>query len=67
MVLNLMIGQLTPPFGIVLYVLVRVGNIDFEKLVKALVPFYFPIAAVLILIIMFPALVTFLPDLVFGP
>ena len=28
MVLNLMIGQLTPPFGIVLYVIVRVGKSD---------------------------------------
>jgi len=66
MVLNLMIGQLTPPFGIVLYVLIRVGNIDFDRLVKACVPFYFPIAAVLFLIIFFPDLVTFLPNLVFG-
>ncbi len=67
MVLNLMIGQLTPPFGIVLYVIVRVGKIDFDKLVKACVPFYFPIFIVLLMIIFFPALVTFLPDLVFGP
>lgn len=66
MVLNLMIGQLTPPFGIVLYVLIRVGNIDFDRLVKACVPFYFPIAAVLFLIIFFSDLVTFLPNLVFG-
>jgi tripartite ATP-independent transporter DctM subunit len=67
MVLNLMIGQLTPPFGIVLYVIVRVGNIDFDQLVKACVPFYFPIFIVLLLIIFFPTLVTFLPNLVFGP
>ncbi|MBW1695683.1 MAG: TRAP transporter large permease [Deltaproteobacteria bacterium] len=66
MVLNLMIGQLTPPFGIVLYVIVRVGNIEFDKLVKACVPFYFPIFVVLLIIIFFPSLVTFLPDLVFG-
>ncbi len=66
MVLNLMIGQLTPPFGIVLYVIVRVGEIEFDKLVKACVPFYFPIFIVLLLLIFFPALVTFLPNLVFG-
>lgn len=66
MVLNLMIGQLTPPFGIVLYVIARVGDIEFDKLVRACVPFYFPIFIVLLLIIFFPALVTFLPDLVFG-
>jgi TRAP-type C4-dicarboxylate transport system permease large subunit len=61
-----MIGQLTPPFGIVLYVIARVGEIEFDKLVRACVPFYFPIFIVLLLIIFFPALVTFLPDLVFG-
>jgi len=66
MVLNLMIGQLTPPFGIVLYVIVRVGEVDFDKLVKACIPFYFPIFIVLLLIIFFPKLVTFLPDLVFN-
>lgn len=66
MVLNLMIGQLTPPFGIVLYVLIRVGNIEFGRLVRACVPFYFPIAAVLFLIIFFSDLVTFLPNMVLG-
>ena len=65
MVLNLMIGQLTPPFGIVLYVLIKVGNISFDKLVKALVPFYIPIFVVLVMIILFPSLVTFLPNLFF--
>ncbi len=66
MVLNLMIGQLTPPFGIVLYVLMKVGNISFDKLVKALVPFYIPIFIVLVMIILFPSLVTFLPNLFFA-
>lgn len=63
MVLNLMIGQLTPPFGIVLYVLMKVGNISFDKLVKACMPFYIPIFIVLVMIILFPSLVTFLPNL----
>ncbi len=66
MVLNLMVGQLTPPFGIVLYVLIRVGNIEFDRLVRACLPFYIPIIIVLILIIAFPFLVTFLPNLVLG-
>lgn len=64
MVLNLMIGQLTPPFGVVLYVVVRVGQVPFDRLVRACVPFYFAIGAALILIILFPSLVTFLPNLI---
>lgn len=66
MVLNLMLGQLTPPFGIVLYVLMEVGEIPFDKLVKALVPFYLPILVVLALTVAFPPLVTWLPGLVIG-
>jgi tripartite ATP-independent transporter DctM subunit len=66
MVLNLMIGQMTPPFGVVLYILVRVGNIPFDRLVKACIPFYFPTFVVLLLIIFFPSIVTFLPSAVFG-
>jgi tripartite ATP-independent transporter DctM subunit len=64
MVLNLMIGQLTPPFGVVLYVVVRVGQIPFDRLVRACVPFYLPLVTVLALIIIFPPLVTFLPNLI---
>ncbi|HSD52488.1 MAG TPA: TRAP transporter large permease [Candidatus Methylomirabilis sp.] len=64
MVLNLMIGQLTPPFGVVLYVVVRVGQIPFDRLVRACLPFYVPLAIVLALIILFPSLVTFLPTMI---
>ena len=65
MVLNLMIGQLTPPFGVVLYIIVRVGNIPFNRLVRACIPFYFPTMAVLLLCIFFPFLITLLPKIVF--
>ena len=66
MVLNLMLGQLTPPFGIVLYILMEVGEMPFDRLVKALVPFYLPILVVLALTVAFPPLVTWLPGLVIG-
>lgn len=66
MVLNLMIGQMTPPFGIVLYVLTRVGEIDFDRLVKAFIPFYIPLFVVLLMIIFFPFFVTYLPNLIYG-
>lgn len=66
MVLNLMIGPLTPPFGVVLYVIVRVGQVPFDRLVRACVPFYFAIGAALVLIILFPPLVTFLPTMILG-
>ncbi|MCG8548646.1 MAG: TRAP transporter large permease [Alphaproteobacteria bacterium] len=62
MVLNLMIGQLTPPFGIVLYILQRVGDIAYDQLVRALLPFYGPIGIVLILTILYAPIATWLPS-----
>src|SRR5690606_4529122 len=48
MVLNLMIGLLTPPVGMVLYVLARVANISFERCVVATAPFLVPLIVVLL-------------------
>jgi tripartite ATP-independent transporter DctM subunit len=66
MVLNLMLGQLTPPFGIVLFVLTKISGVDMGRLVRASLPFYIPILVVLILLILFPPLVTYLPGTVLG-
>jgi len=40
MLLNLTIGLITPPVGVVLYATCTVGNTTFERLIKALMPFY---------------------------
>ena len=66
MVLNLMIGLLTPPFGIVLFVMVKVSGLKFEEVVKSTLPFLIPLFVVLILIVIFPGLVTALPNLLMG-
>jgi tripartite ATP-independent transporter DctM subunit len=64
MVLNLMIGLLTPPFGVVLFVMTGISDLPFERIVRATAPFLIPLLAVLALITVFPALVTWLPTLV---
>jgi tripartite ATP-independent transporter DctM subunit len=66
MVLNLMIGLLTPPFGVVLFVMAGVSGLPFERIVRATAPFLIPLLAVLALITIFPPLVTWLPNLVMG-
>jgi len=66
MVLNLMIGLLTPPFGVILFVMVQVGGLSFEKVVRCTAPFLIPLLVVLGLITVFPPLVTWLPNLVMG-
>jgi len=67
MVLNLMIGTLTPPIGIVLFVVARVAQLPFEAVTRATAPFLVPLVTVLGLITVFPELVLFLPRLVLGP
>ncbi|TVQ30477.1 MAG: TRAP transporter large permease [Geminicoccaceae bacterium] len=63
MVLNLMIGLLTPPVGMVLYVLARVANVSFEEAVRAVLPFLIPLLGSLAIITFVPQTTTFLPDL----
>ncbi len=65
MVLNLMIGLLTPPVGTVLYVISRVSGLKFERCLVGTLPFFIPLVAVLLLITFFPDLVLFLPRLVY--
>jgi tripartite ATP-independent transporter DctM subunit len=64
-VLNLMIGLLTPPVGGLLFLEARIADISFEALVRAVTPFLVALLAVLALITYCPPLVTFIPNLVF--
>ena len=61
MVLNLMIGLLTPPVGMVLFILARVANIPFDRTVRAVSPFLIPLVFVLLLITLFPQLTLAVP------
>lgn len=62
-VLNLMIGTITPPVGIVLFITARVANLPFDKVCKATWPFLWPLVAVLAAITLIPSLTTYLPAL----
>jgi tripartite ATP-independent transporter DctM subunit len=61
MVLNLMIGLLTPPVGMVLYVLSRVAKVPFERCASATLPFLIPLVIVLLLITFIPQISMWLP------
>jgi tripartite ATP-independent transporter DctM subunit len=65
-VLNLMIGTITPPVGVVLYVTAKVANVPFERMARAVVPWLVPLFAVLVLITVWPAVTTAVPRLVMG-
>ena len=61
MVLNLMIGLLTPPFGLVLFVISKIGNISIGRFSKALVPWLGALLAALLLITFIPQLSLWFP------
>ncbi len=65
MVLNLMIGLLHPPMGMVLFVLARVANLSFERTTMAILPWLLPLLVALGIITYVPSLVLWLPRLFF--
>ena len=61
-VLNLMIGLLTPPVGMCLYATARVADISLDRMIKAILPFYIPLIIALLAITYIPGIVTWLPN-----
>lgn len=61
MTLNLMIGLLHPPLGMVLFVLSRVAKLSVERTTMAIVPWLLPLFIALILITFVPAITLWLP------
>ncbi len=66
MVVSCEVGFLTPPVGANLLVAARITNLGIDRISVAVIPFVFAYILVLVLIAAFPAVVTFLPDLVYG-
>jgi tripartite ATP-independent transporter DctM subunit len=65
-VLNLMIGTVTPPVGVVLYVVANIAKISFERMSRAIVPFLVPLLVVLAGVTLWPPLTTWLPGALIG-
>jgi TRAP-type C4-dicarboxylate transport system permease large subunit len=61
MVLNLMIGLLTPPLGVVLFVLARISRLSIERTTAAIMPWLVPLLLALAAITYIPALTLWLP------
>ena len=61
MVLNLMIGLLHPPMGMVLFVLARVAKLSVERTTMAILPWLVPLLVALILLTYVPAISLWLP------
>jgi TRAP-type C4-dicarboxylate transport system permease large subunit len=61
MVLNLMIGLLHPPMGMVLFVLARVAGLSFERTTMAILPWLVPLLVSLVILTYVPAIVLWVP------
>lgn len=66
MVINLLIGTLTPPFGILLFVMSEVAKVEYKPLLRQTAPFYIPLFLFLFVVTYWPALSLSLPNYVFG-
>jgi tripartite ATP-independent transporter DctM subunit len=63
MLINLLMGTLTPPFGSLLFVMMNQTKLTLAKMFRAVAPFYFPYLVFLGLITFIPSITTFLPGL----
>jgi C4-dicarboxylate transporter DctM subunit len=62
-VLNAMIGLITPPVGLCLYISAGIAELPMSKVIKPVLLFMIPLVTVLLLISLFPQIITFLPNL----
>jgi tripartite ATP-independent transporter DctM subunit len=60
-VLNIMIGLVTPPYGLLLFMMTRIAEISLMELVREMVPFLVVMVGALALVTLWPDMVLFLP------
>jgi tripartite ATP-independent transporter DctM subunit len=66
MVLNLILGTIHPPIGVVLFVVTRIANVSFETMSRAILPWLIPLLVVLLAISLWPPLTLWLPQMMSG-
>ena len=62
-ILNLLIGATTPPFGVLLFIVQDIAKVSFAQIVRAMLPFYIPLGIALIMLTYWPGLSLWLPHL----
>jgi C4-dicarboxylate transporter, DctM subunit len=62
-VVNIMIGLITPPYGLLLFMMVKIAEVPLKDLVREVIPFLAVMIGALALITLIPDLVLFLPRL----
>jgi tripartite ATP-independent transporter DctM subunit len=62
-VVNIMIGLITPPYGLLLFMMVKIAEVPLRELVRDVMPFLYMMIGALAVITLLPDLVLFLPRL----
>ena len=65
-ILTLLVGTVTPPVGILLFICQGIAEVDTRTAVRAIAPFVLVLAAVVVLVAFIPALTTWLPSIAAG-
>ena len=65
-VFNLMIGLLTPPMGLALFLVTDIAKISMKDVLKEMTPYYLPLGITLLLITYVPAITTWIPRWALG-
>ena len=65
-VFNLMIGLLTPPMGLALFLVADIAKVTMKDVLKEMAPYYIPLIVTLLLITYVPAVTTWIPRMAMG-
>lgn len=62
-IFNLMLGLLTPPMGLALFLISDIAQVPLKAILKQLLPFYIPLFATLVILTLVPELSLWLPKM----
>ena len=62
-VVNIMLGLVTPPFGLLLFMMTKIAQVPLRDMVREVMPFLYVMIGALAIIMLFPDTVLFLPRL----
>ncbi len=62
-VVNIMIGLVTPPFGLLLFMMTKIANVPLRDMVREVIPFLYVMIGALAVMTLVPSTVLFLPRL----
>ena len=65
-VLNLMIGLLTPPVGMSLYMVSIIAKMPIHSVIRGVLPFFIPLFVSLLVVTLVPAISAWLPGIIFN-